>query len=368
MAREVRLERLHPAEVRAAMADAPVAWVPWGAIEFHAEHLPFGTDGFSAQQIVERAARIAGGVVLPWTALTFGTLHLDWTLRYDKDLVEKALRQTIQQLAAFGARVVVVHTGHGPLDLDHLIKRVCGEIQASDETSDDFRAYGLCYLELNAALGTGLGSDWPVALDHGSIMETSWVMAMEPDLVHLNRLPEDPDVAGIVGIYGPNPRTSVNASVAAGQIDAAAGLLAERVRGLLAGERLDPMADLRTFVERYWPEALEITGRAGGEGEAKLLVTNPAPVSRYLTAIELTIDGQRLQPATIGLRNQTIGEAGALVAGDELGPEAGFYVRRQQSAEILLPAAVSPGIHHVVLKLGLAGVTDTNIGGEVTFK
>ena len=56
MAPEVRLERMHPAEVRAAMAVAPIAWLPLGAVEYHAEHLPFGTDGFSAQSIVERAS------------------------------------------------------------------------------------------------------------------------------------------------------------------------------------------------------------------------------------------------------------------------------------------------------------------------
>ena len=367
MAREVRLERMHAAEVRAAMAVAPVAWVPWGAIEFHAEHLPFGTDGFTAQRTLELAAQRAGGVVLPWTALTIGTLHLEWTLRYDKDLVESAIRQTLVQLADHGARVVVVHTGHGPLDLDHLIKRVCADVESSEAVPDDFRAYGLCYLELNAALGTGLGTAWPVAVDHGSIMETSWMMAIEPELVHLDRLPDDPEASGIVGIYGPNPRTRADARVATEQIEAAASLLAERVTRLLAGDRLDTMADLRTFVERYWPESLELSGRAGAAGEAAVLVTNPAPVSRYLTSIDLAIDGRRYEPADIGLRNTTVGETGVSISGDALAREAGFYVRRQQSAEIGPPDAIGSGAHEVELRLGLAGVTSTLLRGGVEF-
>ena len=81
------------------MAEAPVAWVPLGALEFHAQHLPFGTDGFTAQAVVERAARQVGGVVLPWSALTMGTLSLDWSFRYEPALVEAALRSTIEQLA-----------------------------------------------------------------------------------------------------------------------------------------------------------------------------------------------------------------------------------------------------------------------------
>ena len=97
--REVRLERLRPAEVRAAMTAAPVAWLPLGAIEFHAEHLPLGTDGFTSQALLERAARLAGGVVLPWSSLTLGTLHLPWSLRYDPALVAASVRSSVQQLA-----------------------------------------------------------------------------------------------------------------------------------------------------------------------------------------------------------------------------------------------------------------------------
>ncbi len=144
------------------MARAPVAWVPMGALEFHADHLPNGTDGITGQGLLVRAAERLGGVVLPWSYLTLGTLALPWSFRYEPPLVAEALRQTIRQLPAYGVRLAVVHTGHGPLDLAHLIKRVCAEVEAEDI---GLRAMGLCYLELNAALGTGLGTDWPVAVD-----------------------------------------------------------------------------------------------------------------------------------------------------------------------------------------------------------
>ena len=45
---EVRIDRLRPREVAERMAVGPVAWIPLGAVEYHAEHLPFGTDGFTA--------------------------------------------------------------------------------------------------------------------------------------------------------------------------------------------------------------------------------------------------------------------------------------------------------------------------------
>lgn len=361
---EVRLERMRPHEVADALGRAPVAWIPLGAIEYHADHLPIGTDGVTAHGVVTAAARRLGGVVLPWSYLTLGTLALPWSLRFDPLLVAEALRATLRQLPANGVRVAVVHTGHAPLDLIHLVKRVAGEVEAE---SKGLRVYGLCYLELNAALGTGLGTDWPVAVDHGSTMETSWVAALEPDLVALDRLPADP-AASVLGIYGPNPRHTYDAERGRAQVDAAAELLAERVAGLVRGEPLDPYADLRGFVDRYWPEPLLLAGRAGdGRVPAALLITNPAPVSRYVSGVSLRLGGHAVPGDGLTLVNRTAGESGVPMPVATLGPERGFYIRRNQTAELTLPGSLPAGVHEVRLRLELAGVRERELGGQVEF-
>lgn len=361
---EVRLDRLRPAEIAAAMARAPIAWIPLGALEFHADHLPNGTDGLTGHGLLVRAAQRLGGVVLPWSYVTIGTLALPWSLRYDPALVAETVRQTLRQLPAHGARLAVVHTGHGPLDLNHLIKRVCAEVAAE---LDGFEAVGLCYLELNAALGTGLGTDWPVAVDHGSTMETSWVSALAPELVATDRLPDDP-TAQIVGVYGPNPRFTVDAATGAAQIDAAATLLADRAAAVLRGEPQDPLADLRVFVERYWPERLVLAGQAGDAGRAALTLTNPGAVSRYLSGAHLRLDGADVPREGLALVNPTVGETGQPFPTDELGPERGFYIRRQQTAELRLPIAVLAGDHEIDLTIQLAGVTDDRYVETVPFR
>jgi creatinine amidohydrolase len=360
---EVRLDRLRPAGIEQAMARAPIAWVPLGALEYHAEHLPNGADGITGQGLLERAARLVGGVVLPWSYLTMGTLALPWSFRYDPALVAEALRQTLRQLPVHGARVAVVHTGHAPLDLDHLVKRVCAEVEGE---GIGLRAMGLTYLELNAALGTGLGTDWPVAVDHAAAMETSWIAALAPDLVATDVLPDD-RAATILGVYGPNPRFTADAARGDAQIDAAAALLAERALALVRGEPHDPFADLRTFVERYWPEPLTLAGRAGRADEAALLLSNPGPVSRYLTGMAVRIDGHDVPVDGLLLRNPTAGETGVTSRAAGLGPEHGFYVRRLQTAEVTLPVAVDPGSHDVALLVGLAGVTETTYRQSVRF-
>jgi creatinine amidohydrolase len=361
---EVRLDRLRPAGIEAAIARAPIAWVPLGALEYHADHLPNGTDGITGQGLLERAARRAGGVVLPWSYLTMGTLALPWSLGYDPGLVAEALRQTLRQLPDHGVRVAVVHSGHAPLDLDHLVKRVCAEVEGE---GIGLRAMGLTYLELNASLGTGLGSTWPVAVDHAATMETSWVAALEPGLVATDVLPDDP-TATIRGVYGPNPRFTTDAARGDAQIEAAAALLAERALAMVRGERHDPFADLRVFVERYWPEPLSLTGRAGDVGAAAILVTNPGPVSRYLTSVGVLLDGVDVPADGLELRNPTAGETGVPLAAVDLGPERGFYVRRLQTAEIRLRVAVEPGDHDVALQVGLGGVTERTFHQSVAFE
>jgi creatinine amidohydrolase len=364
---EVRLERLRAEEIDAALARAPIAWIPLGALEYHADHLPNGTDGIVGHGVLWRAAQLAGGVVLPWSYVTMGTLALPWSFRFDSSLVAEVLRQTLRQLAPFGVRLAVIHTGHGPLDLNHLVKRVAAEVEGEGL---GLRAMGLCYLELNAALGTGLGTDWPVTIDHGSTMETSWVAGLEPDLARVDRLPPDRG-ASIVGVYGPNPRFTVDARSGTAQLEAAAALLADRATAALSGAPMDSFADLRLFVERYWPERLVLAGRAGvpgdGEGGPAILLTNPAPVSRYVSGARVAIAGAELPGDGLTLLNTTLGETGEPFPVASLGPERGFYVRRLQTAELRLPIPVARGRHLVDLALGLAGVTEASYRETVEF-
>jgi hypothetical protein len=139
----------------------------------------------------------------------------------------------------------------------------------------------------------------------------------------------------------------------------------------LRGERPDPFDDLRTFVERYWPEPMRLAGRAGQPDDsphpAAILITNPAPVSRYLAGLDLRIDGIAIDPDGMTLVNPTVGEVGVPLPVDTLGRERGFYVRRLQTAELRLPVAVQPGQHAIELRLSLAGVTDATFAETVTF-
>jgi len=349
-------ERLHPAELRALLESEPLAYVPVGTLEFHGEHLPTGVDSFEAHGLCLRAAERSGGVVLPPVYLASGCLDLPFTLSFEPGLVHAWVSATIDQLALRGFRAIVVLTGHGPLDLNHLLKRACAE---GEERHDGLAAYALCWLELNAARLDAPDEGDPSTVDHAARIETSWMLVLEPKLVQLDRLSDDPDAAQL-GIYGRNPRFTASAEFGQSQIDAAAELLAERATALLAGERIDPLADLRRFVQYGWHERPELRGGAGA-----LVLHNPGTSSRYVSSLDVEVDGTRVDRAQVVLVNRSPGETGVPLRASELGPEHGFYVRRGQDATIELP--VTPGEHDVHLELGLGGVSRVVLDERVRF-
>jgi creatinine amidohydrolase len=359
---ESRYERLHPAELAAIVEKAPVSYVPIGTLEFHGPHLPFGVDSFEAHGLCLRAAARTGGVVLPPVYLACGCLDMQFTLSFSPDLVYEWVRATIGQLVHRGFRVVVVLAGHGPLDLNHLLKRACAE---AERDHPGVRAYGLCWLELNAARLTGPEPDEPTVVDHAARIETSWMLELHPDLVLLDRLPDDP-AAAQPGVYGLNPRFTASREFGQAQLRAATELLAERVRALLSGQSLDTYGDLRRFVELGWSEPLELRGIAGPP--TSLVLTNPGRSSRYLSSFDVQIDGTRLDPESVMLVNASPGETGAPIRAGELAPERGFYVRRGQEAKVLLDGVrLEPGAHRVRAEIGLGGVTSALLDEVVTF-
>lgn len=334
MTSECRLERLSAPQVDQRLAEASVAYVPIGSIEFHGPHLPVGVDMFTAHGLCIAAARRSGGVVLPPSYLANGCLDLPHTLTFEPSIVEAWTRAVVQQLHHRGVGVVVLVTGHGPLDLVHLLKRVAGEVDRPGA-----RCYGLCWLELNAARLQGPETGEPTVIDHASTVETSWMMALEPELVHLDRLPEDP-AGATVGVYGVNPRATATSELGVSQLAACADLLALRAGRLEEGTWQDAGQDLARFVEYAWPEPLTMVARRGPGEAMTLWLSNPGRASRYISRIQsIQLDGSSLGLDSAWCANSSMGETGVQIEVGGLSRERGVYVRRGQALQILLPHA-----------------------------
>jgi creatinine amidohydrolase/Fe(II)-dependent formamide hydrolase-like protein len=63
--RKVRFEEMFPWEISAAMAEAPLCYLPLGTLEWHGEHAAVGLDALKAHAICVRAAERSGGLVVP---------------------------------------------------------------------------------------------------------------------------------------------------------------------------------------------------------------------------------------------------------------------------------------------------------------
>ena len=358
----VRLELLRPDQVAAHWALSPIAYVPIGCIEYHGPHLPLGVDGLTAHAVCTHAALASGGVVHPVSYQANGCLDLPYTITYPPSVVEAWARTVIEELHHRGAELVVLLTGHGPLDLIHLLKRVSASFDMPGR-----RAYGLCYLELNAARLNQPELGEPTVIDHASTIETSWILAHHPDLVQLELLPEQED-AHIVGVYGKNPRVTATAALGRQQRKASADLLAGRCQALLRGEWRDNLEDLRRFVDFVWPEPLTITIASEKDVQLRVLIRNPGRASRYITALrDLMIDGRRVDLDNATLTNSSVGEVGIPIKVSALNAEHGIYARRGQSLDLSIPewdSATRPA--RIAFSIDLAGVRTAELQWSAT--
>jgi creatinine amidohydrolase len=208
--------QLTPAEFRARLTAAPVAYLPLGTLEWHGPHLPLGADGLQSQGFFAHLAERVGGIILPMLFLgPDGRQEVDgqeffgmdiWGFRGRKpeQLTGSAywienmqftalLERILANLKRAGFKIVVAH-GHGPstgLFGDHI-----------PEWSQRF---GLklftCWREQEDNETDGLG----LQKDHAAANETSLTMALHPDLVHMEYLPQDPQ-EWPKAILGQDPR------------------------------------------------------------------------------------------------------------------------------------------------------------------
>jgi len=220
---KVLYAELTPQEFRERIAAAPIAYLPLGTLEWHGEHLPLGSDGLQSYGFFIRLAREAGGIVLPMLFLgpdrrvevdgrelygmdTLGENRPEGKRYKNQQLAGSAywvpeetfmtiIEATLKQLKRAGFKIVVAH-GHGP------------STGFFNKNKDRWKEkFGL---ETFSCWGGPQGMG--IQVDHAAMNETSLVMALRPELVRMDRLPEDPN-SWPVGISGKDPRTLASAGL-----------------------------------------------------------------------------------------------------------------------------------------------------------
>jgi creatinine amidohydrolase len=214
---KVLYQELSPDEFKTRLSEYPVAYLPLGTLEWHGEHLPLGSDGLQSMGFFKILAEETGGIVMPM--LFIGPDGYDTVINekeyYGMDCASLFSEQgnyeiqqlpgsaywvpdstfdlmmngIMKQLSRAGFKIVVAH-GHGPstnyIGTNAHLFREKYNILVMNCWGDD-------------------KDDLCLMCDHAGANETSIMMYLYPDLVHIEKLPADTAVWP-KGMLGKDPR------------------------------------------------------------------------------------------------------------------------------------------------------------------
>ncbi|MBS0633794.1 MAG: creatininase family protein [Verrucomicrobia bacterium] len=196
-------EHLMPAEIEAIFQKHPVAYLPWGALEYHGKHAAVGLDGLKAHGLCAALAKVAGGLVLPPVYVAANTIKglkglgfARHSLDFSESTLRTLVREHLDQLADEKFRVVFVLAGHVGQPHYDIIK---DEAKQFNERQSGTRAI--------ATSETDLIDKDIVIVNHAALGEVSFLMHSHPASIDLSRLPADriPTLEQDA-VWGPDPR------------------------------------------------------------------------------------------------------------------------------------------------------------------
>jgi creatinine amidohydrolase len=173
------------------MTGSEVGLVPVGATEQHGPHLPTGTDTIVAEAVCERVAWLCDAPVLPaiGVGVSYGHgVELPGTLSLSPELLDALIRQYATWAACSGLRRLLFVNAH------------FGNVGALHTATDhlrlfrpDLRVGTIDWWSADPGVHAEVLSDG--ADIHANRGETSIMMAVAPELVHVDRLADadDPD-------------------------------------------------------------------------------------------------------------------------------------------------------------------------------
>lgn len=189
---------LRPAQIETIRLAAPIAYVPWGALEWHCAHDPIGLDSDKAEGICIELAKRTGGVVLPPIPIGVNTIKpfkgFGHTIDFSAELATRVAEELCMQLADEQFRLVVLMTGHYPPE----------QIDALEAGAERARkgSVGTRFLVWadNQLMGDAYNAD------HAGATETSFQMHFKPGSVDFSGLPPAPLSLDANGVTGEDPR------------------------------------------------------------------------------------------------------------------------------------------------------------------
>ena len=183
---------VHWAELSAADFTGAIAraqgtcLLPFGVMEKHGPHLPLGNDLLNVRYVALNAAQQEYAVVFPeyYFGQIFEAKHQPGTVSYSRRLQLDLLQETTDEMARNGCKKIIIVNGHG--GNNSLLPYFA---QTQLDTPHDYVVYvaGI----MRSAQGEPKHKSDPATDMHAGESETSMSMIARPDLVHLDRAPQE---------------------------------------------------------------------------------------------------------------------------------------------------------------------------------
>jgi len=220
-------EYLRPGQIQEILAKTPIAYLPWGAHEWHGKQNPLGVDAIKALRLCELACEQTGGVVFPPVYCGYKTMkpHADFkqTLEFSGTVVALLVKEYLEQLADEGFKVIVILMGHYGRDHMDIIYKV---VEAFNSAHPGVRAWA--FPDYEATLDAGYPGD------HAGNNETSYMLYFFPELTDLSALPPREEFDAIAeGVHGGYPPEEASAERGEAQVKAFLEYTVPRVKQLL---------------------------------------------------------------------------------------------------------------------------------------
>lgn len=197
--------KLRPVQIEAIQNKYPIAYLPWGAIEYHGNHNPTGLDTHKAHHLCVDLAKKNGGLVFPSISLaanlisSYPGVHFPkHSIEFSEGLIKQICTEYFEQLAQQDFKIIILLSGHA------------GEphLQILRDMATDFNKK---YPNLHfwAFAEFDILPDELLVANHSALGETSIQLVYEPTTVSLDILPKEGKITlQEHAVSGEDPRPS----------------------------------------------------------------------------------------------------------------------------------------------------------------
>jgi creatinine amidohydrolase len=195
-----RIDLMSWTTYRDRLVDNPIIFLPVGALEQHGPHLPMGCDAILAAAITARVAEALDGLQLP--ALTYGYKSqarsgggqtFPGTTSLDGATLSSTVRDIIREVARHGGRRIAIVNGHveNQWFLTEGIDLALRDLADTGRQMRIVRCEYWNYTPQAVLEGMFEGAFPGIDLEHAALLETSMLLALHPELVAMDAIPDD---------------------------------------------------------------------------------------------------------------------------------------------------------------------------------